>query len=321
MRRQQTPTLKPGAQYQIAQISQPPKKFSLWKTLGLFLIGLFIVMFILNYLLPSIGVGGCIGEIDVEGEIVTTAGYGAISSDEILSFLNQAELRPDVKGILIEINSPGGSAVASREIYLALKESNKPVWAHIRETGASGGYFIALGADKIISDPLAVTGSIGARATVYDMSSLLENLGVNTTVIKSGEMKDIGDIYRGMTDEEKSVLQGMISEIYKDFSDTVIRERSSNPRFSISDFNSNVADARIVTGNKAYELGLVDDLGTKQYAIRAFGNETGLGYSPSICYFRSEPGFLSSLFSSMGRGIGEAMAKNINTEAAKIEYK
>jgi protease-4 len=306
-------------QMQNVQIQQR-RRPSLLRMIGIFLLAVFVIMFLLNYLLPAIGVGGCVGEINVDGEILTSSSYGSASSDVIVSFINEAELRPDVKGIFLEINSPGGSAVASKEIYDALKSAKKPTVAYIRETGASGGYYVALGADKIVSNPLAVTGSIGVRTTSYDLSSLLSNLGINTTIVKSGEMKDMGDIYRPMTDEEKALLQGIITEINDDFKGTVIEARTGKPRFSASSIQE-ISDARIMTGKHAYELGLVDELGSKQDAMVSFGEAVGLGDNPSVCAFRLQQGFLESMLSSVGRGLGESLSKNINTEAVRVEYR
>ena len=279
------------------------------------------MLFILNYLLPAAGVGGCIGIIVADGEITSSSGYGVVGSQDFVNFVKQAEQRPDVKGIMIEINSPGGSAVASREIYEAIRSTKKPTVAHIGEMGASGGYYIALGADKIVADPLAITGSIGVRTTIYEASSLLAKIGINATVVKSGELKDMGDVYRPMTDEEKKVFMDAINEVADDFRTTIIYERSNNSRFSTANLDK-VMDARILTGKQAYELGLVDELGSRQEARNAFGKELGLGLDPQICYFKPEAGFLSSLFSSMGRGIGETLAQNIKTETtSSIEYK
>ena len=308
-----------GIRMQNVQIQQRNRP-SLLRMIGIFLLAVFVIMFLLNYLLPAIGVGGCVGEINIDGEIMASSSYGAVGSDAIVSFIREAELRPDVKGIFIGINSPGGSAVASGEIYDALKSANKPTIAYISETGASGGYYVALGADKIISNPLAITGSIGVRTTSYDLSSLLSKIGINTTIVKSGEMKDIGDIYRPMTDEEKALIQGIINEINEDFKGAVIEARTGKPRFSASSIQE-ISDARIMTGKHAYELGLVDDLGSKQYAMDYLGESVGLGNDPSVCAFRLEQGFLESMLSSMGRGIGEALSKNINTEAVKFEYR
>ncbi|MEM2974128.1 MAG: signal peptide peptidase SppA [Candidatus Micrarchaeia archaeon] len=296
-----------------------PQKISLWRTLGLLLLIVFVALFLLNYILPSLGIGGCVGVIHIDGELLSMRGYGIVSSDDIINFINQAELRPDVKGIIIEIDSPGGSPVASKEIYSALKAADKPTVAYINEIGTSGSYYVALGADKIAANPLSITGSIGVRTTTYDLSSLLEKIGVNATVIKSGELKDIGDIYRPLTEEEKALLQGIIDELQKDFMDTVISEREGNPRFSASSIEA-ISDARILTGKQAYDMGLVDELGTKQEVRSALGRTLGLGDKPSLCYFRSEEGLIESMLSSVGRGIGEALSKNINIGAVKLEY-
>jgi protease-4 len=289
----------------------------------LYLIALLVLALILfNFLLPSLGVGGCIAVIPLEGEISTTPGYGLTSSEEFVELLKEADVRPDVKGILIEINSPGGSVVASREIYSALKKVNKTTAAYISETGASGGYFVAVGTEHIFADPASITGSIGAVATLFDISRLLNNTGVEVTTFKSGELKDIGGMFRAPSEKEKEIIDEIVNEIFIDFKDTVIKERSNHERFDSSKFEG-ILDARILTGKQAYALGLVDELGTREEARAYLGEKVGLGRNPSICKIEKKKDFFSSLVESMGRGIGEALAEKIDltggTNSLKIK--
>lgn len=282
---------------------RPRDVLAFFGLLALLFLGLGIVLILIGATIPSLK--GCVGVIEVTGTLSTTGGYDTLSSGEYVELIKEAEKRPDVKGILLEINSPGGSVVASREIYSTLKSVQKPVVAYIDEEGASGGYFVAVGAPYIMADPASVTGSIGARATFYDLSTLLSNLGINSTVIKSGEMKDIGDYYRPMTDEEKSLLQGLVNEIFEDFKTTVKTAREGNPRFSDSNFTQ-ILDARILTGKQAFEIGLVDALGTREDARSYIGKQVGLGPDPSICMIQKKRSLLTDLFNALGRGVGES---------------
>ncbi|MEM3369243.1 MAG: signal peptide peptidase SppA [Candidatus Micrarchaeia archaeon] len=279
---------------------------------------LVIAMFLLNFL-SVVGVGGCVGVIEVNGEISTSKGYGLVSSSEIISLLKEVESRPDIRSVVLVMNTPGGSAVASDEIYSYLKSMKKPTVTYISEMAASGGYFISLGTDYIYSNPYAVTGSIGARTGwVIDMSRWLNNTGINMSVIKSGEMKDSGDIYRPMTEEETKVFQGIIDEIGGSFLNLTISERSKNARFSQNSI-SLISDARIFTGKQAFEIGLVDELGTRQDAINKAAAMGGLDQSPSICVLETKKDFLSTMFNEMGRGIGETLSNKLSFNSLRIQ--
>lgn len=285
----------------------------------LYLIAILLVaMFILN-LLSSFGVGGCVGVVEVNGEISSSNGYGLISSSQLISLLKEAEQRPDIKSVVLVMNTPGGSAVASNEIYSYLKGMKKPKVTYISEIAASGGYFISLGTDYIYANQYSVTGSIGARTGwLIDMSRWLNNTGIDMKVIKSGEMKDSGDIYRPMTENETEVFQNMIDEIGGSFLNLTISERSRNPRFN-SNSISLISDARIFTGRQAYEIGLVDELGTRQDAINKAAAMGGLDPNPSICTLETKKDFFSNLFNEIGRGIGETLSTKLSFNAFKIQ--
>jgi protease-4 len=275
-------------------------------------------MFLLNFL-PAVGVNGCVGVISVEGEITSSPVYGGVSSTEINSLLRQAEERPDIRSLLVVIDSPGGSVVASNEIYSTLNEMKKPTVAYIGDVGASGGYYVALGAGKIFANPASITGSVGARtATLYDLSRLLNNSGINATAITSGAMKDTGEIYRPLTKNETAMLQSIINEIAADFKSVVLQSREGkNDRFSAASLEK-ISDARVVSGKQAFALGLVDELGTRQDALNYAAAEVGMGPNPSICELKVQHDFLSSLFTSMGRGIGEAVTGFMASQQLKV---
>ncbi|MBM3229495.1 signal peptide peptidase SppA, partial [Candidatus Parvarchaeota archaeon] len=175
---------------------------------------------------------GCIGVVDIRGEIISDDispglfSQGVAGSSTIASRIAQADSRDDVKAILLVVDSPGGSVVATREIYDALEASKKPKVAYFREVAASGGYYVGAATDYIVSEPAALTGSIGVRATFTDLSPLFEKIGVNTTIVKSGRFKDIGDSTRPMTDEEKKIIQSMVDEIFEDFKSAVLKHRA-----------------------------------------------------------------------------------------------
>ncbi len=246
------------------------------------------------------GIGnGCVGLISIKGEIMVDDsqaglfGGGAQGSETIASEIEDAGKRQDVKALVILIDSPGGSPVASRHIYDALRAVKKPKVAYFREVAASGGYYVGAGADYIVSEPDAITGSIGVRATITDLSGLFGKIGYNETVFKSGAMKDIGSSSRPMTEEEKTVLQSVISETFTEFKNIVLESRGS--RLDRAKFEQ-VLDARILTGRQALNVGLVDELGNQKDAVRKASVLAGEEKELPVCEIgEKKKTFLSSL--------------------------
>lgn len=191
-----------------------------------------------------------------------------------------------VKGIVLDINSPGGSVGAVQEIYstiLKMKaETKKPFIAHFGEVAASGGYYIASACDKIISHSGTITGSIGVIFSVGNVEGLFKKIGIKSEVIKSGKYKDIGSITREMTKEEREILQSMIDDSYNSFLEAVSQGRKI-PREKLRE----IADGRVFTGNQALKVGLVDKIGDFQDALDEAGIMAGLGKSPRIIKTRS----------------------------------
>lgn len=241
---------------------------------GLVLVVIFLVILALFYVLSSFNsslVGKCVAVVNLDQEISVSGtppsvfgGDGTFGSQELASTIESLNKRDDVGAVLFVVNSPGGSVVATHEIYDAVKNVTKPKVSYFREVAASGAYYVASGTDYIVSDPDAITGSIGVIATFTDFADLLQKVGVNVTAIKSGPHKDIGSEFRNMTPEEADILQTMINETYSEFRNIVITNRGS--RLNLVKFND-IADGRILSGRQAYAVGLVDQLGTRKDAI------------------------------------------------------
>lgn len=268
-----------------------------------FLLGLLVVagLVLLLFVGSESGLGkGCIGVIEVKGEIVaedsagSLFGAGQSGSSTIARLIEEAEGRSDVKAILVEINSPGGSTTGSREIYEALKNSTKPKVAYLREMAASGGYYVAVGTDYIVSEPDALTGSIGVRSTFVDLSGLFAKLGYNETVIKSGELKDMGSSSRPPSEEELQIMQSIVNESFDEFRGAIMRGRASrlrHPQFE------EALDARILSGRQALKIGMVDELGGRKEAVLKAGEMAG-DKTLGTCPIQAEqPSLLSRLFS------------------------
>jgi protease-4 len=194
------------------------------------------------------------------------ADSAGISYDQIDEMLLQAERDDQVRAIILEINSPGGSAVVSEQIYQRLKRfrsaTNKPVIASFGDTAASGGYYVAAMADKIVANQGTLTGSIGVILEYYTATGLMDKVGVKAEVIKSGNYKDIGSPYRETTNEERGILQSIVNDSYEQFVDRIAEGRKLDEAVV-----RKLADGRIYSGTQALEHKLVDALGSREQAI------------------------------------------------------
>ncbi|RKZ02125.1 MAG: signal peptide peptidase SppA [Candidatus Hydrothermota bacterium] len=202
--------------------------------------------------IPSFGFGSKkIGYVKIEGAIA--------DPQPIVAWLEQLREDDDVAAVIVRINSPGGSVAAAYEILNALKRiqaRGKPVVVSMGNVAASGGYYIACHADKIVATPGTLTGSIGVIMELPDVSELMDKVGIRVNVIKSSNYKDIGSPFRPMNPDERRLLKDIVDEVYNDFVDLVAEGRNL-PRDSVE----KIADGRILTGKQAYEYGLVDTLG------------------------------------------------------------
>lgn len=217
------------------------------------------------------GSGQTIAILQVNGTIQDTADSLAVSSDSYNHqiFLKQVEdafHNPEVKAIVLYVNSPGGGVYESEEIYQKikrLKESyQKPMVVSMGNMATSGGYYISMPADRIIANRYTMTGSIGVILATYNFSELAGKLGVEEIIFKSGENKDILNPMREITPEEKAIMQAMIDEYYGYFVDIVAEGRNMDRESVIK-----IADGRIYTATQAKSLGLIDDIGDLDKAI------------------------------------------------------
>lgn len=189
------------------------------------------------------------------------------SVDSVKRRLRKALKDRHVKGILLRIDSPGGTVATSQELYSylrELKDKNIPLVASMADVAASGGYYVACGCDKIVCQPGTITGSIGVIMNSFNIMGLERKLGIEPQVIKSGKYKDIGSPSRQMTAEEKEILSNLILDSYDQFVETVASGRKMD-----KDRVRQLADGRIYSGRQALKLGLVDELGGYEKAVRS----------------------------------------------------
>lgn len=225
---------------------------------------------------------------------------GSSGSDSIVRMLRKASENKSLKAIIIRVNSPGGSAAASQEVYNEImrirKETDKKVIISLGDVAASGGYYIASAGEQIIANPASITGSIGVIMKYMNFEGLMDKVGMEAVVLKSGKLKDMGSPYREMTDEERDLMQAALGNIHEQFIADVAKGRNMD----IAEVRA-IADGRILTGEQALGAGLVDTIGGLQDAIEIAGEATGLGKSPEVELLQKDNPF-SFLMNSMAQG-------------------
>jgi protease-4 len=190
-----------------------------------------------------------------------------------------------VKAIVIRVDTPGGGVAAAQEIYQAVRrlreEKGKYVVVSMGSVAASGGYYVACGADHVVANPGTITGSIGVIAEWYNYGELVDWAGLKPEVIKSGRLKDIGSPVREMTEEERTLLQGIIDQLYSQFLGVVVASRAGKKGLDEPSIRA-LADGRVFTGQEAEARGLVDELGDERRALLAAARHVGIEGEPIV---------------------------------------
>ena len=198
-----------------------------------------------------------------------------------------------MKAIVFRIESPGGGVSASQEIYEEVKktrDSGTPVVVSMGSVAASGGYYVACGADKIVANPGTLTGSIGVIFQFLQFEDLMKKLGVEASTFKSGELKDIGSPFRKTTPQERAYFQQLVEDVYQQFVDVVAKERKLKESFV-----RKYADGRVFSGRQAVAWGFVDTLGTYEDAIAIAGTMGGIRGTPKTIREYKRRTFLQDL--------------------------
>lgn len=223
-----------------------------------------------------------IGVIDVIGIIS--------GSQHIVNQVKKFRQDKRIRGIVLRIDSPGGSVGPSQEIYdevLKTRESGKTIYASMGAMAASGGYYIASAAEKIFANPGTLTGSIGVIMAFTNAKGLMEKIGLQPKIIKAGKYKDIGSPARDMTKKERNLLQSVVDDVHQQFIEAIASGRG----ISIEEVTT-IADGRIFTGRQAHALNLVDELGGLQATIDQLSDKVGIIGSPKIVNEKPRLGFL-----------------------------
>ncbi len=245
-----------------------------------------------NALLPELATVGQerIALVRVEGPILDSRS----TVDELESYGHD----PLVKAIVLRIDSPGGGVAASQEIYNAVKrvraEKQKTVVASMGTVAASGGYYIAVASDRILANPGTLTGSIGVIMQLANFEELMDKIGIKNFVIKSGRYKDAGSPFRMMGENDRKLLQSVLDDVHHQFIEAVAEGRA----LDVADVEA-LADGRVLTGQQAKDVLLVDDLGDLNDAVKLAAKMTGIKGPPAVIETTPEFSFRDWLVGSL----------------------
>ncbi|MDA8078458.1 MAG: signal peptide peptidase SppA [Nitrospiraceae bacterium] len=264
---------------------------------------LLVVSLAFTLLQKSVPLTSKVALIRIEGPIMDSKS----AVDEIKEYVKDAS----IKAIVLRIDSPGGAVAPSQEIYAEVKKAaaSKKVVVSMGSVAASGGYYIACPATKIIANPGTLTGSIGVIMEIPNIEGLMSKIGIRTEVIKSGDNKDIGSMFRTMRKEERELLQGVMDNVHEQF----IRAVAEGRRMKIEDVRK-IADGRIFTGEQAAANGLVNELGTLDDAVRAAGKLAGIKEEPEVVTKKEKLSFIDLLRNKFPREITDVFP------TVKIKY-
>jgi protease IV len=247
----------------------------------LMVIGGMVIMVIFFALSPRpenedvvVGFGDKLAVVELQGEIR--------SSEDIVRQLKKYRDDDDVKGILLRVESPGGGVVASHEIYEEVKKTRdlgKPVVVSMGGVAASGGYYVSMGATRIVANPGTITGSIGVISQFMRLDPMLNKIGIEPNTIKSGKYKDSGNPFREMTEEDRKYFQNLMDDVHRQFIGIVEKERKLDHDSIVA-----YADGRVFTGEQAYKMHMVDTLGTYEDAIMIAARLVGIKGKPALIH-------------------------------------
>jgi protease-4 len=271
------------------------------KKVLIFFAVIFIITAILSFLVTfskKVSLGEKVALIDVTGVIIDSSG--------VVKELKKHAKDSSIKAIVIRVDSPGGAVAPSQEIYkqiLKVKQKKKVV-VSMGSVAASGGYYIAAPADKIVANAGTLTGSIGVIMEIPNVKGLMEKIGIEAQVIKSGKHKDIASVFKSLRPEEKEILQSVLDDVHDQF----IRAVSDGRGMEFEDAKK-ISDGRIFTGRMAKDIGLVDELGSLEDAIALAGQLAGIKGEPEVVRKEEKFSLIEMLRSQIpNRLMGEAFS-------------
>jgi len=250
--------------------------------------------------------GDKIAIVEIKGVITQSSG--------IIEELDQYKEDEGVKAIVLRIDSPGGGVGPAQEIHREILKvkSKKKVVTSMGSVAASGGYYIACASDLIIANPGTITGSIGVLMEFTNIEELFKKIGIKGVVLKSGEHKDIGSPFREMTPEEKKIIQGVIDNVHQQFILAVAKGRKLD-QAKVAE----IADGRILTGEQAKQLGLVDQIGNLQDAIDIVAKMVGIEGKPNVLY----PKKRFSLWEILVKETASTILETLSEKGFELNYR
>ncbi len=288
-----------------------------WVLISIAALGLLLLLIASITIMALGGIGsGNAAHIKIRGVITSgesLLGVETSSSDDIVAAIEKAGADGRIKAILLDINSPGGSAVASEEVANAVRDSEKPVVALVRDIGASGAYWAASGSDAIVASPLSMVGSVGATASYLEFSGLMEKYGVGYERLVSGEFKDSGAPFRELNDEEREMMQEMIESAGGYFAQSVRENRGLT-----GEAMEEVSSGRVYTGVQAMELNLVDELGNIETAKEMAAELAGVDSVNLVEYRTRKPLSLAGLLARQAAVVGRSIGSSLIPPASPI---
>ncbi len=303
--------------------------------------GLALLILVGTFLAPLFGGrgSGLLGDFGLHGkEIALLRIDGTIVPGPYYDFwiktLRALREQRNLRGVLLRIDSPGGTVGASQELHdevLKLRrEAGKTVYVSMGDVAASGAYYIAIAADRIFANRGTLTGSVGVISTTYHVEGLAEKAGVGFEVIKKGRFKDAGSLFRPMTEEERRVFDLLINNSYEQFVEDVLTQRRTRLEESLQDFEARalweeflferpeapdarnfllqIADGRAYTGEQALRLGLIDELGSLSHALARMTDELGIVGRPAVY----EPQMRVTIFDLLTARIDKVLPQSLS---------
>ncbi|NLI83216.1 MAG: signal peptide peptidase SppA [Deltaproteobacteria bacterium] len=283
------------------------KQATVWLTCLFMMVIGGLVFWIFSPDLAVLGDGNRVGVIEIRGTIE--------NAQETVKSLKEYRKDSRVKAIVLRIDSPGGGIGPSQELYREVKRTaeTKPVVASLGGIAASGGYYVAAATNRIIANPGTITGSIGVIVLFPNFKELLEKIGIYSNIIKSGRFKDVGNPGREMTLEERELMQTTIEEAHRQF----IRDVATGRRLTEEEVRE-VADGRILMGQTALSLGLIDELGNFEDAVNAAASLGHIDGEPDLIYAKKRK--YSLLDFLLGSDVSEKVKSQLEGASLFLRY-